>query len=441
MTRLRIFGILVVLALALTGCSIRTAGSPKGDLELTATFEDVNNLVVGHSVKLADVTVGTVTGVELDGYRAQVTMSLRDDLDLPTETTALLSKTSLLGEQYIELRPPTVVPPNAPKLESGDELTDTRATAEFETVTQDAIEFLGAITQEDLSTIVSTGAEAIGGRGDDLNQLLRDLTQVVQDLDDQREEIVATLDGFARLGEEMAAGSDDIVTLVDDLSAASVTLAENRERMLGALSGIRDMTQITNDEVLVPHIDELMAMLRDVDPILATLAGQRPLIESMLESVNQFLIKMAANVNDVTDAQTQYIWARGLATPSGTLGDEPPPSAPEGAPSGPEGGAPAGPAPQDVLGDVAGLVDAILGLLNVDPNVTLAPEVCQQLDDLETRLDPAQALHLRSTTVRVCPDPATSGGTSGGSTGGQAPSSGGTEDPLGGLPIPGVGGG
>src|SRR5688572_21033610 len=104
MRRIKVTAIVLVLALALTGCSIRTAGWPKGALQLTATFDDVSNLVVGHSVKIADVTVGTVTGVTLDGYRAQVTMELRDDLELPTDTTALLSKTSLLGEQYIELR-------------------------------------------------------------------------------------------------------------------------------------------------------------------------------------------------------------------------------------------------------------------------------------------------------------------------------------------------
>ena len=41
-----------------SGCSLRTAGSPQGDLELTAEFDDVANLVVGHSVQLADVDRG-----------------------------------------------------------------------------------------------------------------------------------------------------------------------------------------------------------------------------------------------------------------------------------------------------------------------------------------------------------------------------------------------
>ena len=101
----RLAAVGLTVALAAGGCSLRTAGSPKGDLGLTATFDDVHNLVVGHSVKLADVTIGTVTHVRLDGYRAEVTMSIEDGHPLPVGTTAVLAKTSLLGEQYIGIEP------------------------------------------------------------------------------------------------------------------------------------------------------------------------------------------------------------------------------------------------------------------------------------------------------------------------------------------------
>ena len=186
----RIAAVGLTVALAAGGCSLRTAGSPKGDLGLTATFDDVHNLVVGHSVKLADVTIGTVTHVRLDGYRAEVTMSIEDGHPLPVGTTAVLAKTSLLGEQYIELRPPDgSLPTTAGLLHDGDEITRTTTEAEFEEVTERAIEFLGAVTADDLNTIVSTGAQAVGGRGRELNALLRDLSAVVTDLSSQREQI------------------------------------------------------------------------------------------------------------------------------------------------------------------------------------------------------------------------------------------------------------
>ncbi len=56
------------------------------------------------------------------------------------------------------------------------------------------------------------------------------------------------------------------------------------------------MTQVTNQVVLAEHTDSLVSTIQDLDPILSTLAGQRPLIEDMLTSINAFLTDIADNV-------------------------------------------------------------------------------------------------------------------------------------------------
>ena len=429
----RLVAAALVVVLAAGGCSLRTAGSPKGDLELVATFDDVHNLVVGHSVKLADVTIGTVTGVRLDGYRAQVTLSIEDGHPLPQGTVAVLAKTSLLGEQYIELRPPDgSMPARDHLLRDGDEITRTTSEAEFEEVTERAIEFLGAVTASDLNTIVSTGAQAVGGRGRELNQLIRDLSTVVTDLDSQRTQIAQTIDGFAQLSRDLAANDDRVAGLVDDLAGASVTLAANRDRMIAALAGIRDMSEVSANEVLVPHLDDLISTLHDLDPIVATVAGQRPLIESLLQSVNQFLVKISNNVtarDTGASAQAQYIWARGLATPSGTVGDAEPPVPEDPAAALPAASAPAD--PRNGLDDVNNLVASILGLLGALPGVTLPDEECDQLVGLQQTVDDTLALGLAAQLPQVCPADDGTTPSGGGATG---------TDPLP-LPVPGTGGG
>ncbi len=384
---LRLLGLVALVAIAATSCSLRTAGSPRGDLELTAEFDDVSNLVVGHSVQVSDVTVGTITSIELvDDRRARVTMSIEDGHELPVGTSAALSKTSLLGEQYVELRPPAAgaeVVGGARMLETGDEIGETLITADFETVTERAIEFLGAVSAEDIGTITSTGARALGGRGEDLNRLLSDLTTVVTDLDSQRLEIARTIDGFAQLGEELADGDDQVVTLIDDLSDASVTLARNRQRIIGALRGIRDMTQVTNQVVLAEHTDSLVSTIQDLDPILSTLAGQRPLIEEMLTSTNGFLTAIADNLiaDASTPGQAQFIWTKGIATPSGTLGED---GGEETAPPGP----PSLPTPDPTTVGAAAnqALNTLLGLLG-DPNVRLPAPLCRRLQALDLGLD------------------------------------------------------
>lgn len=383
----RIAAALLAVALTAGGCSLRTAGSPKGDLELTAVFDDVANLVVGHSVQVSDVPVGTVTGIELvDGRRARVTMSLEDDVELAVGTSAALAKTSLLGEQYVELRPPVeggllVESTEGELLASGDEIGETTISADFETVTERAIEFLGAVGAEDVGTLVSTGAAAVGGRGQELNRLLGSLTTVVTDLDEQRIEIARTIDGFAQLSRDLARGDAQVVTLIGDLSDASVTLARNRERIIGALRGIRDMTLVTNQALLDEHTDSLVSTIQDLDPILSTLAGQRPLIEDMLTSVNGFLTAISDNVvaDASTPGQAQYIWTRGIATPSGNVGEGEPPGG---------GGPPALPVPDPSTVSAAAFraLNTLLGLLG-DPDVRLPQPLCQRLQALDLGLD------------------------------------------------------
>ncbi|MER7541686.1 MlaD family protein [Spirillospora sp. NPDC127506] len=99
----KILLLVVAVALAVSGCSYQTAGAPKGDLTLTATFDDAQGLVAGHSVQMSDITIGTVTKVELVGYKARATLSIEDGIKIPKGTRAEIKVTSLLGENYVDL--------------------------------------------------------------------------------------------------------------------------------------------------------------------------------------------------------------------------------------------------------------------------------------------------------------------------------------------------
>jgi hypothetical protein len=113
----------------------------------------------------------------------------------------------------------------------------------------------------------------------------------------------------------------------------------------------------------------------------------------MLTSVNGFLTAMADNViHSSTPGQAQYIWAKGIATPSGTAGEGPSPVPPVAPPAAPEA---------NTVGTAARTaLDTLLGLLG-DPGVRLPPALCERLLTLGVELD----LRL------VCgPDPGTGPG-------------------------------
>ena len=78
-----------------------------GVLPVQAQLPDVNNIEPNSRVRVGDVTVGTVTKIERQGWHALVTMRLNGDVDLPANATAKIGQTSLLGSLHVELAPPT----------------------------------------------------------------------------------------------------------------------------------------------------------------------------------------------------------------------------------------------------------------------------------------------------------------------------------------------
>ncbi len=99
--------VLVVAALFVVFAYGRSSLPSVGGYEVNARFSRVNGLEIGHDVRMSGVKVGNVTNIELDlgTYFANVTLSVREDLKLPTDTIASVTSDGLLGETYLELEP------------------------------------------------------------------------------------------------------------------------------------------------------------------------------------------------------------------------------------------------------------------------------------------------------------------------------------------------
>jgi phospholipid/cholesterol/gamma-HCH transport system substrate-binding protein len=98
---------------------------------LTANFAGIGGLQTGDEVQISGVKVGSVAAVELDPdtYLARVTMSIEDDVKLPSDTAALISSESLLGGRYLSLEPGA---DDENMLESGGQIQYTQAPQNLE---------------------------------------------------------------------------------------------------------------------------------------------------------------------------------------------------------------------------------------------------------------------------------------------------------------------
>jgi phospholipid/cholesterol/gamma-HCH transport system substrate-binding protein len=91
---------------------------------LVASFRSVEGISVGTDVRLAGVKVGTVTDLTLnpETYFADATITMRQDVALPVDSTILVSSEGLLGGSFIEVTPGGALE----TLEPGAEIEDTQ---------------------------------------------------------------------------------------------------------------------------------------------------------------------------------------------------------------------------------------------------------------------------------------------------------------------------
>lgn len=118
-------GVLVV-ALAFAGYAGLAAnvGVGSGSYPLKASFRSVDGVSVGTDVRLAGVKVGTITQLNLnpETFYADATFSVKDGINIPDDSTALISSEGLLGGNFLEIQPGG----SPVTLEAGDEVLDTQ---------------------------------------------------------------------------------------------------------------------------------------------------------------------------------------------------------------------------------------------------------------------------------------------------------------------------
>lgn len=280
----------LVMAISLLASACTLPGTVRGSREVSATFDDVGDLVVGHSVQVADVRIGSVVDIELtDDYRAEITMSIKDGIFVPVESQALLRTTSLLGEKFIELRPLDQDDPMAgTDLADGDVIAATATAPELEFVTEQAVEILGAVVSSDVATLVETGAVGFGGRSAELTSLVEDLSTVSGTLADQTDELVRVIDALDGATATLADASGDLDELLVNLSETATVLADNRDVAIDAIRELTRLARVQNDNVFEPYLAQVDTQIKQVDALLAEVDRNQGQVAELLVWVSRF---------------------------------------------------------------------------------------------------------------------------------------------------------
>ena len=93
-------------------------------IPLKASFRSADGINVGTDVRVAGITVGQVSALDLDpaSFMANATFTVKKSLELPDDSDVKISSESLLGGNFVEITPGG----SETMLAAGDEIVNTQ---------------------------------------------------------------------------------------------------------------------------------------------------------------------------------------------------------------------------------------------------------------------------------------------------------------------------
>jgi phospholipid/cholesterol/gamma-HCH transport system substrate-binding protein len=291
MRLVRALALSLVMVLTLGACDFSVyslplpGGADVGDHSYTVDieFRDVLDLVPQSAVKVDEVTVGKVDGVRLEGYTAVVTVRINGDVVLPENSIATIRQTSLLGEKFVDLAPPTTEQP-AGRLANGDTIPLSRSGRN-----PDVEEVLGALSLllngggvAQLKTIAAELNKALDGREPQVRSVLTQLDTFMGQLDQNKADIISAIRSVDKLTVAVKKQQTTIVNTLDQLPEALHVLDQQRSGLVKMLKGLDRLSPVAVRVIRASKQDTL-ANLRALDPILTQLARAGDAIPKSLQ--------------------------------------------------------------------------------------------------------------------------------------------------------------
>ena len=273
------------LALALTGCSFQGLNSlplpgavGRGPDAVTYHVEvpNVATLESNSPVMINDVVVGSVGKMTVNAWHADVEISVKPDVAVPANAVATVGQTSLLGSMHLALNPPLGEKPSGrlqPGATIGLNQSSTYPTTEQTLSSLSTVVNAGGLGQ--IGDIIHNFNAALSGREPQIRELLTRLDNFVGVLDQQRDNIIASIQQLRRVAGTFAGQRDVIDRALKDIPPALDVLIKERPNLTAALQKLGTFsdtaTQLVNDAG-----DDLVTDLKNLEPALKALADVGP---------------------------------------------------------------------------------------------------------------------------------------------------------------------
>jgi phospholipid/cholesterol/gamma-HCH transport system substrate-binding protein len=249
---------------------------------------NVGTMESNSPVMIDDVVVGSVGTMRVQGWHADVEISVKRDVVIPANVVASVGQTSLLGSMHLALNTP-LGQPGSGRLQPGATIPLSRSSTYPST--EQTLSSLGAVVNGgglgQISEIIHNFTEALSGREGAVRDLINRLDTFVGTLDQQKDNLVESIQALNRLSAEFAGQRDVLTQALNKVPPALDVLTKERPRLTTALDKLRvfsnTATRLINDSQA-----DLVKNLQNLEPTIRALADVGEPLDTALASAFVF---------------------------------------------------------------------------------------------------------------------------------------------------------
>ncbi len=225
-----------------------------------ADFAESGGIFTNAAVTYRGVQVGRVGDLRLRPDGVRVSLRLDRGVQVPADTRAVVTNRSAVGEQYVDLRPPSG---NGPFLGADDviPLQRTSGPLAVEVVLLHLDELVRSVDTEDLRVVVDELGKAFDGTGPALRGLIDDGDALLAAATESLPQTIALIRDGQTVLDTQVASSSAIRSWADSLAQLSATLRSSDADLRRLLA---------NGPVAT---SEVVLLLRDLRPAVGMLLG------------------------------------------------------------------------------------------------------------------------------------------------------------------------
>ena len=310
----------VTAAVLGSGCGLSFQALPKPGgvsgptYDLTAIFGNVLGLPVQARVLVGADQVGEVSSITTSHFKADLTLTIRSAIRIPEGTTAQILFVDPLGDEFIQLYPPSGAP-HGPYLTNGSVLPE-RETSSAPSIA-DTLAALGALLNggglNQLQTIVTNINQALGGHQQQIQHIINDLAFTATALNANKSDVDNALASLATLSAQLASGDATIAHGIDTIGPAVSVLSSENQDFSNLLTATNNLSNVA-DSIVTQSSSSILGTIRQLDNVVNQMVG----VESELAPTLADLAKFETDTKKIAPGNYLQLSLDGTAIVSQT---------------------------------------------------------------------------------------------------------------------------